>query len=172
MSVAYASRVRRALLLGGLLFGGLLSLVACAGPTMSHPSGPFDGVPRHAKVGELVHLGQTWIATITRVSTSAGQGDETPGGGDVYLILDMSFKNVTFGAQSLYTVGTLFLQDAAGRRYTQITTSFTTPPDGTVAAGATGAGTIAFVVPKSQRTFLLAYDAGSAGHAIWDLALA
>lgn len=162
--------IRRLTILAGLAAMLTAILAGCGTTAASVPPDPFAGVA-HSAVGASVRLGTTWTATVSGVTLNSGQGQDQPAGGDTYLVVALAFTNTTTASQTLYTITPLILRDAAGQRYTQVTVGFATPPDGPVAAGATAAGAVVFMVPQTQTAFLLAYSTGNAadGHAIWDL---
>lgn len=149
-----------------------LALAAC-GTTQAHNlKDPFAGAPL-SHLGDTVKLGTAWVVTVNKVTANAGQGVDKPTGDDTFLLVDLTFTNVSSQDLDLYTVTPLVLRDASGQRYTQITTTFTTLPDGTIAAGASAHGVIPFEVSAVQRQFLLAYYTGNPKdpHAIWSLNL-
>jgi len=161
--------------LGMLRLGGLLACVwlSGCGATTASVSNPFHTSAAHAHVGQQVHLGSLWIATMSSVATQTSVEGQSAAGGETFLVVMAAFKNVSTSAQTLYTAATVVLQDAADHRYAQANVATTPAVDGIVGAGQTSAGPLYFQVPSTQRSFELAYqglDAGD-GTAVWDLTL-
>jgi hypothetical protein len=150
----------------------MLWLAGCGSSTAS-VADPFHTNAPHAHVGDRVHLGSLWIATITGVSTSARVQGQAASGGNTYLVVTIAFQNATSSQQTLYTSAAMVLEDAGGRRYAQA--NLPSPPllDGPVVAGKTATGPLVFEVPATQRRFQLAYQGVGSGDgtAVWDLAL-
>ncbi len=128
---------------------------------------------KHFKVGEQVKVGDTWIVTVNSVKTSQGNSFEKPKSGNVFLIIDISLKNISSKEQELSSLLQFTLQDSTGQKYDETITGSGTSPDGKVEAGSPIRGQLGYEVPKATHKFTLAFEADitSEGQTIWDLSV-
>lgn len=146
----------------------VLLLATGCGSSSARANNPTAQTGHHATINQMVAIGSDWRMQVTAVASSQGVGDETPGGGNTYLILTLSINNSSGQGENLYTVATFTMQDSTGKLYTPISLSFVNPPNGTVGSHKTVLGQIAFEVPIARAQFTLRYSA-SDGQAFWDI---
>jgi hypothetical protein len=134
-------------------------------------TGGSNNAPKHFKAGQQVKVGDTWLVTINSVTTKAGTDIDQPGAGNHYLVIDVTLKNTSSQEQDLSSLLSFTLKDSTGQKYDETITTFTTPPDGKVAAGDLVRGKLAYAVPASAHSFELAFEADiiSGGQTLWDL---
>lgn len=139
----------------------------------SQPSQPTPTPQPHFKVGQLVKVGDTWDVTINSVKTSTGTEFDTPKPGNVFLLIDVSLKNISSQELTASSLLMFTLRDSTGQQYTETFTSFTTSPEGKTPAGSPVRGTLPYEVPTSVHAFQLAFQADPTvpGQAIWDLSV-
>lgn len=165
-----------------LLALSFFSLLACflaacgdttanSGSIVTPGTTPTTAPTKHFKVGDTVKVGSVWQMKINSVKTSQGQDFSTPKAGNVFLLIDVSLTNISSQEQNISSALNFTLRDSTGQTITETVTSFTTPPDGKVAAGSPIRGTLAFEVPTSQKTFTLAFEASliDSGQTIFDI---
>jgi uncharacterized protein DUF4352 len=146
---------------------GVLALVimACGSstPTSVVASGTAQSTtaPKqtHYKVGQSVKIGDVYIVTVNSAKRS---------GGDV--VLDVTFKNLSNEDQDLSTALQCDLKDSTGQKLDQ-DIFVGHAPDGTLAAGDTVRGQIAYKAPRTEHSFTFLFEADllSSGQTIWDL---
>lgn len=139
------------------------------GSTSSQPA-----PAKHFKPGDTVKVGDTWQVTISNVrSVPAGQYDSLKSG-DIYIGVDVNFKNVSSTEAQLFGNADWTLKDTSGQKYDNAYVSnFPNPPDGKVEPGDPAKGSLIFEVPASTHDFRLAYEQSmfSSGQVIWDLSV-
>lgn len=125
-------------------------------------------------VGQPIQAGTTWIATVTKATTTTASSFP-PKPGQTYLEISMSLKNITTSTQVVSSLLEFTLKDTSGASYneTLTDTNVTKTIDGNVAAGQTLVGQIAFEVPQSAHTFLFSFTyglvEGSTGAISWPI---
>lgn len=126
---------------------------------------------QHFKVGQVVKVGDTWNVTVNSAKTSKGQDFSTPKSGTIYLLIDVSLKNISASEQNVSSILMFTLRDSTGQEYTESITTFTKPPDGKVESGAPLRGTLAYEVPTGQHQFTFAFQSNivSSGQTVWDV---
>lgn len=173
------SRIRIFPLIALLLALGAV-IMACgsttdnAGSVTTGSTSKTSSTAKHFKVGQQVKIGSTWIVTINSATTHAATEFDTPKAGDTYLVIDATFKNISSSEQNLSTLLQLSLKDSTGQSYDETITTFAKqPPDGKVAAGDLNRGQIVYEVPKSQKTYTLAFEADivSSGQVVWNITI-
>jgi Domain of unknown function (DUF4352) len=132
-----------------------------------------SGSSKHFKVGDQVKVGDTYMVTVNSFKSSSGDDIFKPKAGNVFVVIDASFKNVSAKEQTLSTLLQCNLKDSTGQKYTETFVSNATPPDGKIAAGDIVKGQIAFEVPSTQHQFTFSFEADiiSGGQTIWDLTI-
>lgn len=163
---------------------GILALVimACGGSSdnsgtsvgsnstsTANTSGSSSG--SHYKVGDQVKVGNTYIVTINSFKTNPGDDIFKPKAGNVFVVVDVTFKNVSSQEQNLSTLLQCDLKDSTGQKYDETIISNVKPPDGKLAAGDIVKGQIAYEVAASQHNFTFYFEADimSGGQTVWDL---
>ena len=128
---------------------------------------------QHFKVGQQVKVGDTYVVTVNSVKTDAGDDVFKPKGGNTFLIVDVSVKNVSSKEQDLSSLLQFTFKDSSGQKYNETIVSNATPPDGKIAAGDVTKGQLAYEVPAAQKSFTLAFEADivSGGQTTWDLSV-
>lgn len=129
------------------------------------------GGAKHFKVGDQVKVGDTYIVTINSFKTNPGDEFFKPKAGNVFVVIDVSFKNVSSEEKNLSTLLQCDLKDSTGQKYTETVISGVTPPDGKLVAGDVVKGQLAYEVSASQHDFTFSFeaDAFSSGQTLWDL---
>lgn len=126
---------------------------------------------KHFKVGDVVKVGDTWEVTVNSVKTSPGGQYDSPKG--IYVLLDVTAKNVSSKEQDISSILDFKLADSTGVSYTETfsTLDLPSPPDGKVEAGAPSRGTFIYDVPKDMKSFTFAFapDFLADGQTIWDI---
>jgi hypothetical protein len=140
---------------------------AASAPTQAQQSS------QHFKVGQAVQVGNTWQIIVNSVKTSQGDDIDTPKPGDVYLLIDVTMKNISSQEQTASSLFMWTLRDTSGQEYTEAIMASTTSPDGKVEAGSQIRGTLVYEVPASLHAYTLAFDADlmSQGQTIWDISV-
>lgn len=175
------------MMLIGVLFLVPLFIAACGGTSSgtggtaaAAPTAPVAApttvaatpLPGHHGVGEQVSVGTTWVVTINSVKTSTGGSFSTPGAGNIYLVVDVTVKNVSSAKQPVSSLLSFTLQDSAGNKYDEsIAPDVGKPPDGDVEASSQLKGQLVYEVPTAQKHFALTFISDLIGtdQAIWDL---
>ena len=129
------------------------------------------GATKHYKVGDVANVGNIWSVTVNSVKASNGQNYSTPMSGNVYLLIDVSLKNVSNKARVVSSMAQFHLHDDAGQEYTEAITTFTKAPDGSAKADASLHGVFAYEVPQDMHnyTFSFSPDMQDSTEATWDL---
>lgn len=161
---------------------GILALVimACGGSDNSGTSvGSSNGTTstgsssgsKHFKVGDQVKVGDTYVVTVNSFKTNPGDEFSKPKAGNVFVVVDVSLKNVSSQEQDVSSILQFTIKDSTGQKYDETIISGVTSPDGKLAAGDTVKGQLAYEVPSSQHNFTFAFEADiiSSGQTFWDL---
>lgn len=172
-----------------LIFTGLLFILAACGSssanqgtaTSSSPtatntiSTPTSTPSQHFHVGQLVTVGDTWQVTVVSAKTSLhGQYSTPQHAGDVFLIFQLTVKNISNSEQNISSLLQFQLTDSTGQKYTSAYDDEAGANlDGKVEAGSPLKGSLVYEVPGSVHDFRLAFSAQAfqAGEAIWDIAV-
>jgi hypothetical protein len=129
---------------------------------------------QHFKPSDTVKVGDTWQVTVSNVrSVPAGQYDSLKAG-DIYIGVDVNFKNISSSEASLFGNADWTLKDTSGQKYDNAYVSdFANPPDGKVESGSPAKGSLIFEVPAATHNFQLAYEQSmfSSGQTIWDISV-
>lgn len=160
------------------------SVVACGSTTNTGSSitpanttVPIAAVPTatptpvgHFKVGQVVAVGGLYQVTVNGVKTATSQPYIQPAAGNIYLLLDVSVKNVGSSEQTLSLLNYTF-RDGAGVKYSQVYINANNSPWGKVEPGQLVRGQLAYEIPKSQKSFELSFesDVTQPGETIWDI---
>lgn len=164
----------------GLFFSLAAVVMACGsttdnvGTSTTGSSSASTSSAQHFKVGDQVKVGSTWVVTVNSAKTHGPTDMDQPKSGDTYLVLDVTFKNVTSSEQNLSTLLQLSLKDSTGQKYDETITTFASQsPDGKVAAGDLARGQVVYEVPSAQKSFTLAFESDivSSGQVLWDINL-
>lgn len=131
-------------------------------PTVQQPMQPTKlpttQVPQANTIGKPVQVGDRWIVTVNSVKTHAGEKFSHPKGGYIYLVVDVTQKNISPGTHNASSVLMFTLKDQTGQRYTETITGFSkASPDGKVKSGDLLRGELVYAVPSSMHTFTLAF---------------
>ena len=92
---------------------------------------------------------------------------------NIYLVIDLTMKNLSSQEQNVSSLAQFTFQDATGQQYDEALTDIGHPPDGKVEAGGILRGQLTYEVPTSQHQFTLAFenDLLSGGQTIWDISV-
>lgn len=170
----------RLLPLIGLLLSLAAVVMACgsttdnAGASTSGSSSTSTSTAKHFKVGDQVKVGNEWVITVNSAKTHGATDIDQPKSGDTYLVIDMTFKNVSSSEQTLSSLLQLSLKDSTGQKYDNTIASFASqPPDGKVEAGDVVRGQVVYEVPTAQKSFTMAFESDilSSGEVIWDISI-
>lgn len=124
----------------------------------------------HHKIGETVSVDNTWAITVDSVTTSQGDTINVPKSGNTFLMVTMTFKNISSQQQAVSSLLGLTLRGPDGTNYQQaLYTGGQGMPDGNVAAGAVTKGVVSFEVPTSTHNFTLNYSDLGGQVQTWDL---
>lgn len=128
---------------------------------------------QHFKPGDTVIVGNTWQIVVSTLAISQGDQYLSPKAGDTYLLIPVTFKNVTDKEQQLYGDANWTLKDLSGQKYDPAFISAASPPDGKIEAGGPAKGTLAYEVPANVKSFQLAFEISmfESGQTIWDLSV-
>jgi hypothetical protein len=128
---------------------------------------------QHFIVGQVVKVGDIWNVTVNSVKKSPGDAISQPKSGNIYLIIDVTMKNVSTQEQNVSSLVSFSLQDSTGQKYTETITDLSDihAPDGKVEAGALLRGQLVYEVPASLHAYMLSFQADflSAGQTTWDI---
>lgn len=159
------------------------SLIACgesntgtkANSSESSSSSSSSSAPtQHFKIGDTVNVGDTWQIVVSNPRTSTGGQFSTLKTGNVYLIVDVSFKNVSKKEVQLFGDADWALKDTSGQKYDNgYTSDAPSAPDGKVEPGDPAKGSLVWEVPASTKQFTLAFENNvwASGQTIWDLSV-
>jgi hypothetical protein len=140
--------------------------------TGTQPHSTPVGTQSHAKVGEQVAVGTTWLITITNVSESSGDSSYTPPEGKQLLIFAISEQNRSSQAVSVNGAADWSLRDSAGTSFQVVNTAYGEMPVDSVVAGDTSSGELVYEVPVSTHQFILTFaPTVGGGQNIWDISV-
>jgi Domain of unknown function (DUF4352) len=125
----------------------------------------------HLKIGQSAKVGE-WQITVNAVKTSPGSDFNKPKAGNVFLLIDVTMKNISNQQQVATSLGQFKLRNQAGEELPIVIVTDVSPaPNGNVAAGSQVKGTLAYEVPKETHTFTLEVtgDILSTDQLIWDV---
>lgn len=139
----------------------------------STPTAATSGSTQHHHVGEQVSVASTYLVTVNSVTTSSGDQFLPPKAGDTFLIVDVTFKNISNQEQFVSSLTQFSLKDTTGQQYLPSFTGGGVPPDGKLEPGDLLRGQLSYEVPLSQNDFTLSFDATQfgSGLTIWDLSI-
>lgn len=122
-----------------------------------------------------MNVGSTWQVTVNSATTSPGSEFNKPQkAGDVFLVLNVTVKNLTSQAQTISSLINFTLTDTTGQKYDgTIDTDAGASLDGNVNAGSPLRGSLAYEVPTNIKKFQLAFQADitSTGSTVWDISV-
>jgi len=114
-------------------------------------------------IGKAVQVGNTWVVTVNNVKTSPGSEFTKPKSGNIFIVVDVSVKNISSSDQSVSSLLMFNLKNATGQLYTEAFTEFTNPPDGTVTPNSLLRGQLVYEVPSTDHTFTFSFQSDSSG---------
>ncbi|SRR5579885_1175221 len=149
---------------------------AAAQPTAAKQQ-PTAAPDHHFQIGDTVtgvssQDGPLWSLKVNGVKTSQGDQFDTPAAGNVYMLVDVTMKNISSQEQDVSSLGMWTLRDSGGQEMkTDFLSSAPPPPDGKVEAGSQIRGTLVYQVPTAQHSYTLAFQLSllSSGQIIWDI---
>jgi hypothetical protein len=148
--------------------------VASGGTSSGASTTATSKVQAHFKVGDVVKIGD-WQVTVNGIKSSPGADYDTPKAGNVYIIVDATYQNISAKAQTLSTGLQVELKDSTGQKYSEtfVSAVASSPPDGNVNAGDKARGQVVWEVPTTMKQFNFSFqsDAFSSGASVWDIAL-
>jgi len=127
---------------------------------------------QHFQIGQTVKVGDTWQITINSAKTSNGSQFYTPKSGQMFLVLNITAKNISSQEQNISSLIQFTLTDTTGQKYNEtIYPDAGSTLDGKIEAGSQLKGSIVWEVPKSIRSYQMAFEADftSSGQTIWDV---
>jgi Domain of unknown function (DUF4352) len=128
---------------------------------------------QHFKVGDAVSIGTTFTITINSFgAVTSSNSFEQPASGNVYVLVDMSIKNISTKEQDVSSILSMTFRDATGQKYTEkFLSDYSSTPDGKVEPGDQIRGQLVYEVPRTQHNFTFAFEPDflSTGQTIWDL---
>jgi len=132
-----------------------------AQPTAQPTTQPTQ--PGGNTIGKAVQVGNTWVVTVNNVKTSPGSEFTKPKSGNIFIVVDVSVKNISSSDQSVSSLLMFNLKNATGQLYTEAFTEFTNPPDGTVTPNSLLRGQLVYEVPSTDHTFTFSFQSDSSG---------
>ncbi|MGB8345788.1 MAG: DUF4352 domain-containing protein [Ktedonobacteraceae bacterium] len=137
------------------------------------PTAPPTPASGKNTTGKAVQVGNTWVVTVNNVKTSPGDDVTKPKSGNIFIIVDVTVKNISSSNQTVSSLLMFTLQNATGQQYTEVFTGFTNPPDATVTPNSVLQGQLVYEVPSTDHTFTFAFQTDSAGSDItkWNVAV-
>jgi pSer/pThr/pTyr-binding forkhead associated (FHA) protein len=132
-----------------------------AQPTTQPSTQPTQ--PGGNTIGKAVQVGNTWVVTVNNVKTSPGSEFTKPKSGNIFIVVDVSVKNISSSDQSVSSLLMFNLKNATGQLYTEAFTEFTNPPDGTVTPNSLLRGQLVYEVPSKDHTFTFSFQSDSTG---------
>jgi len=171
-------RIRLYLLLGVMSVAALL-ILACGGSSAPNTGAAVTGtvllpsvtpLPRF-KVGQPVKIGESWIVTVSGVTTSDGDDFSAPPQGNTYLIIHVMLKNISAQEQNVSSFLQFSLRDQTGQPYREAIVDFTSAPDGKVEPADILSGNLVYPVPTTLHQFTFAFQADilRPGQTLWDI---
>ena len=136
---------------------------APASSPTSSSSGTFTGSPvtntqgKQYPVGQSVQIDGLCLAELLSARTNPGDTYFFPKAGDIFLVLEVSVKNLSTTQLVVSSLLLFVLQDAAGTKYSETITDFSKPPDTQLNADASTGGNMVYEVPTSSHQFTLTY---------------
>jgi hypothetical protein len=110
--------------------------------------------------------------TLNSVKTSAGDQYDTPAAGNIYLIVDVTAKNLSTSPQILSSAGSFTLKDDTGQAYQETIISSGTPPNAlALQPGDKLRGQITYEIPKSLHHFTFQFQDESGGTGTWEFSI-
>jgi predicted RecA/RadA family phage recombinase len=159
----------------------LLALAAC-GSTSSNQGTATTPLPttaktvppvQHFKVGQVVKVGDTWQVTINSAKTSPhGQFSKPQKSGNVFLIFQISVKNISNQEKNISSIAQFDLTDTTGQKYAaSYDDEAGAMLDGKVEPGSPLKGSLVFEVPQGVHDYRLAFEAElfQSGQIVWDI---
>lgn len=147
--------------------------LSSATTTTSSSSTPTTASNQHFKPGDNVTVGSTWQITVSQATTSTGDDIDQPASGNVYLLIPVSYKNISTQEQQLFGYADWTLRDPNGKAYDPAFIQASNAADGKIEAGGPAQGTFTYEVPAATKSFTFAFQesAFTSGQTIWDLNL-
>jgi Domain of unknown function (DUF4352) len=115
----------------------------------------------------------TWIVTLNTVKSNGGDGqNNVPKTGNVYMVVNMTLKNIASSAQTASSLAMFTLRDTQGNTYHEDIAAGN-GTEGTVAPGQLVRGDIFYEVSKSVHRFILQFQPspGSSSLVRWDVSV-
>lgn len=125
----------------------------------------------HHKIGEVVSVDGKWEVTFTQAHTVASDTLNQPQkAGNVYLLIDVTMKNISSVQASASSVIQFDLRTPDGTKITETLRTDSTPPDGNVSAGQQIKGTLSYEVAPDQHVFQMDFISDFAAQQVtWDV---
>lgn len=143
-----------------------------ASTNSSSSSGDTSKPAQHFKIGDTVNVGDTWQIVVSNPRTSPGGQFSTLKSGDVYVVFDVNFKNISKKEAQLFGSAGWTLKDTQGQKYdSSFSSDFPSAPDGKIEPGDPAKGSLVFEAPAGVKQFTLAYEDNmwAGGQTIWDI---
>jgi hypothetical protein len=125
----------------------------------------------HFKAGQTVNVGDTWQITITNVSTGHGNYAKPQKAGDVFLIIEISAKNIST-TEKYINDANFTLRDLNGVTYSAgFDDNATNFLGGKVEANSPLKGSAVFEIPTAIHAYILLFEVSmfQTGQTIWDI---
>jgi len=127
------------------------------------PTAPPTPASGKNTIGKAVQVGNTWVVTVNNVKTSPGDDVTKPKSGNIFIIVDVTVKNISSSSETVSSLLMFNLQNATGQQYAEVFTGFTNPPDATVTPNSVLQGQLVYEVPSTDHTFTFAFQSDSGG---------
>jgi hypothetical protein len=115
--------------------------------------------PKSGKIGDTLKT-SSWSITLkdASIDTAPPDYDQPTKSGDVFLLIDVSAKNLSSKSQDISSIGDFKLTDQSGQSYNLgIDSNAKSSPDGKVSVGSPVAGTLVYEVPSTIKKFHLEF---------------
>jgi VCBS repeat-containing protein len=148
-----------------------LQATSTATPAATPTASPTQPAGKHT-IGQAVQVGNTWVVTVNSVKTSPGSDFTKPKSGNIFIIVDVTVKNISSSDQIVSSSNITFA-DATGKQFDETFTEFTNPPDGTITPNGVLQGQLVYEVPSTDHTFTFSFQSDYTGSDLttWNLSV-
>lgn len=155
-------------LIAAIFITGLVIAACCGGTTTTTTTKTGQQKAKVYKVGETIKYGETEMVVN---SYRSWEGDEfnKPGEGNLYYIVNVTFKNLSNNTQNYSTLMEMNLKDNKGQKYNPEVVSsdeVKAAPEGSVPPGSSLTGEVVFKISKEASGLQFQFSGGIAGEPI------
>lgn len=128
---------------------------------------------QHFKMGQVVNVGSINDLTVNSAKIDKGGAyNTTQKAGDVFLVFNITVKNISQQEQSISSLVQFNLTDSTGQKYDAgFDTTAGASLDGKVEPGSLLRGSVVYEVPSNIKSFVLSFqtDLFTSGQTEWDI---